>query len=92
MANKFGAKQVNSASVATSTTTATLAVARPTRHRLIVKNTDDTDSVHINMGGDATTSHMTIAAGESITVTGVGEWDVIAAANTPAVDIIDEYD
>lgn len=92
MANKFGARQVNVASVAGATSSGELAEARPTRHRLTIKNTDESIIVYINHGAAASSAHFPINGGESVTVTGTGQWNVIAASGTPAIDIIDEYD
>jgi hypothetical protein len=83
--------QVNAATVATSTTAGTVAVARPTRASLTIKNIDGTITVYIGPATVSSTNGMEILAGESITVTAPILWQVIAASGTPNVQIIDEY-
>ena len=86
-----GAAHANVAIVATSTSSGALAIARSTRRGLLIRNTDAAITVYISTG-TASTSSFPLKAGESVPVTCVSAWNVIAASGTPNVAIVDEYD
>lgn len=86
-----GAAHAATSQVATSTVAATLAIARPTRVGLLVRNLDTSISVYIGPATVTSGNGMLLKAGESVVVTAVTLWQVIAASSTPNVAICDEY-
>lgn len=90
-ASAGGAANVANSQVATSTTAATLAIARATRVGLLIRNLDTSISVYIGKATVTSSNGMLLKAGESVVVTNVGLWQVIAASGTPTVAIVDEY-
>lgn len=78
--------------VASSTTAATLAIARATRRSITIKNTDAAITVYVGPATVTAGNGMPLKAGESISKTWVGLVQVIAASGTPTVAIDDEYD
>lgn len=87
-----GAGNIASSQLATSTTAATLVVARPTRRSVTIKNLDTTITVYVGPATVTASNGMPLKAGESISVTWVGLIQVIAASGTPTVASLDEYD
>lgn len=86
-----GAAHVATSQVATSGTAGTLAIARSTRVSLLVRNLDTSISVYIGPATVTSGSGMLLKPGESVVVTAITLWQVIAASGTPAVAIVDEY-
>lgn len=86
-----GATNVAVGQVTTSTSAATLVVARPTRRGVTIRNQDTSISVYIGPATVTAGSGLLLKAGESIYVTWTGLIQVIAASGTPAVATWDEY-
>lgn len=86
-----GSAHVATSQVATSGTAGTLAIARATRVGLLVRNLDTSISVYIGPATVTSGNGMLLKAGESVVVTAVTLWQVIAASGTPTVAIVDEY-
>lgn len=87
-----GAANVSVSQVTASTSAATLAIARATRRGLLIRNTDAAITVYIGPATVTSGNGFPILAGESLPVTWVGLWQVIAASGSPVVAIADEYD
>lgn len=85
------ARQANS-QVTASTTAGTLIVARATRRGCLIRNLDATISVYIGAATVTSSNGMLLKAGESVVVSGVTLYQVIAASGSPVVAVIDEYD
>lgn len=86
-----GATNEANSQVATSTAAATLVIARPTRVSCLVRNLDATITVYIGKATVTAGNGMPLKAGESVVITAVTLWQVIAASGTPTVAVIDEY-
>jgi len=87
-----GAANIASSQVTTSTSAATLAIARATRRSILIRNMDAAISVYVGPATVTTGNGMLLKAGESCPFTCVGLIQVIAASGTPVVAIADEYD
>jgi len=82
-------------SLALSTTSATILAANPSRHSIIMQNTDASISIGIRPGGSAASigaaGTLTLAAGASITFEGPNcpqdAFTAIAASGTPVLTI-----
>lgn len=91
-ATAAGAANVASSQVAASTTAGTLVIARPTRRSCLVRNLDTSISVYIGPATVTAGNGMLLKPGESVPITAVTLWQVIAASGTPTVAVLDEYD
>ncbi len=78
--------------VAASPTAGTLAIARTTRKRLVVKNTDAAITIYVGSATVTAANGMPLLAGESIELRAQILYQVIAASGAPSVAIVDEYD
>ncbi len=87
-----GANNVATSQVATSTGAATLVIARATRRTCLVRNLDTSISVYIGPATVSAGNGMLLKAGESLVITAITLWQVIAASGTPTVAVADEYD
>ena len=88
---------VTSVSNALSTTSETIAGARPTRRQLTLINTDAAINMYINhsatgTAANATSANFTLGPGKQIVVVGTGIWTALAASGTPTLSVMDEYD
>lgn len=86
-----GAAHLANSQVATSTTAATLFIARATRVGCLVRNLDTTISVYIGKTTVTAGNGMVLKAGESVVLSTQELVQVIAASGTPTVAIADEY-
>lgn len=86
-----GASNLATGQVATSTSAATLVIARPTRTSVLVRNLDTSISVYVGLATVTSGNGMLLKAGESCSFTFVGLIQVIAASGTPTVAYADEY-
>lgn len=89
--SSLGAANQANSQVATSTSAATLVIARPTRVGCLVKNTDATITVYIGKATVTSANGMPLKAGESVVVTAQTLIQVIAASGTPTVAVFDEF-
>jgi hypothetical protein len=87
----IGAAHEANSQVATSTTAGTLVIARATRTSCLVRNLDASINVYIGAATVTSGNGMLIKPGESVVISGVTLWQVIAASGTPTVAVIDEY-
>lgn len=78
--------------VTASTTAGTLIVARATRRGCLIRNLDAAISVYIGAATVTSSNGMILTAGESVVVSGVTLYQVIAASGSPVVAVMDEYD
>ncbi len=86
-----GAANLSSTQVTASGTAATLAVARPTRTSVLFRNLDSTNSVYIGPATVTSGNGMLLKAGDAISYTNVGLFQVIAPSGSPVVSVSDEY-
>jgi hypothetical protein len=86
-----GAANVTVSQVTATTSAGTLAVARPTRRSLVVKNTDTAITVYIGPATVTSGNGMPVKAGESLAVSWVGLVQVISASGSPVIALWDEY-
>lgn len=87
-----GGANLNTSHVTATTAAATLAIARPTRRSVTIKNTDTSLTVYVGEATVTAAKGMEIKAGESWPLDFTGLIQVIAASGTPVVDIADVYD
>ena len=87
-----GAANLATSQVTASGTAGTVAIARPTRRQVTIKNTDAAITVYIGPATVTSGNGMPLKAGESITVRSVVLVQVIAASGSPVVAVMDEYD
>lgn len=87
-----GAANLSTPQITTSTTAATLVVARPTRRSVLIRNLDTTITVYVGPATVTSSNGFPIRAGEAIPFSWVGLIQVIAASGTPIVAVADEYD
>ncbi len=87
-----GSNLVAGSQVTASGTAGTLAIARPTRKSCLFRNLDSSLSVYIGPATVTSANGMILKAGESIPVTAVILWQVIAPSGSPVVAVMDEYD
>lgn len=87
-----GAANLATSQLATSTTAATLVVARPTRRSVTIKNEDATITVYVGPATVTTANGFPLKANQSISLDWVGLIQVIAASGTPTVSTADVYD
>lgn len=90
-ATSGGAANVANSQVTASTTAGTLVIARPTRVSCLVRNLDAAITVYIGKATVTAANGMPLKAGESVVISAVTLWQVIAASGTPTVAILDEY-
>jgi hypothetical protein len=90
--SQAGAANAAGSQVAASTTAGTLVVARATRRTCLVRNLDAAITVYIGPAGVSVNNGMPIRPGESVVVSAVTLWQVIAASGAPIVATLDEYD
>jgi hypothetical protein len=85
---------VNSANsqVTASGSAATLAVARATRRRLLVKNTDTSLTFYVGAATVTSANGMPLLPGESVELRGQILYQIIASSGSPVAAIVDEYD
>lgn len=77
---------------ALSTAAEVILIARPTRHRAVIKNIDAAITIYVGEDSGVTSANgMEVKFGESVEVRGTGEWYGIAASGTPSIAIIDEF-
>jgi hypothetical protein len=70
---------------------ATLVIARPTRKRVTITNTDGSNAVYIGPATVTSGNGFKLAAGATVVLTWVGLIQVLAAAGSPLVCVADEY-
>lgn len=87
-----GAANSPTSQVTASTSAATLVAARATRRGLLIRNTDAAINVYVGPATVTSSNGMLLKPGESVPVTGVGLWQVIADSGAPVIAILDEYD
>lgn len=87
----IGATTVASAQVTGTSGATTLAAARPTRRQITFKNIDTSNTVWIGPATVTALNGMQLLAGQSITLTSVILWQIIAPAGSPIVCVTDEY-
>lgn len=90
-----GAAHAASSHVTASTSASTLAIARATRRSCLFRNLDA--SINVWIGPATVTSGtggngMILKPGESIPVTAITLWQVIAESGSPIIAVTDEYD
>lgn len=84
-------RQALGSQVSVAITSTALAIARPTRRRLVVENTDSTNPVYVQ-AGTATSSHFRIAAGKSMEFRTAVALEAIAVGGTVVCSLWDEFD
>lgn len=89
--HEAGAATLATGQVATSTTAATLVVARATRRQVVIRNHDAAINVFVGPATVTTSNGYLVPPGQAVTLTSVGLIQVIAASGTPTVSYADEY-
>lgn len=90
--SQAGAANLACATGNVSNVAATLAVARPTRRSILIRNNDAAINVYVGPATVSSTNGVLIKPGEAVALSYVGLIQVIAASATPSVSIADEYD
>lgn len=75
-----------------STSAATLAIARPTRRSILIRNLDGNITIYVGPATVTSANGFPLLAGESSPFTWTGLIQIIAASGTPAYALADEYD
>lgn len=86
-----GATNLTVSRATASTTAATLAVARPTRRSILIRNLDPAITIYVRSAIVTSANGFPILPGEGIPFSWVGLIQVIAASGTPAYAVADEY-
>ncbi len=86
-----GAANLATSQVTSTSSAATLVVARPTRRSVLIRNTDAANSIWVGPATVTTANGFLIKAGESVPFTWVGLIQVIDSGSHAVVAIADEY-